>query len=174
MNIKKELDNINLDIDIDQDGVITDSPEDVKKIEEANIQPSKHYFMSTRDTPKKKVNPRANKQHKLDLLLIQQLGPDVNKVINKLVQIAMYDPDQMELVKDKDGKEKLQKKRNHYYNANVQMTALTLLLKYYYGDPRKEIQIDQNVDVKIEKKVADLTKLINDNQERLKVINGGK
>lgn len=167
MGIDKDLDKIGLDLS--DDGLITDSTQDKKKYNKANVQPAKTYFMSTKDKPNKKANPKASKQRQLELLLANKLGPDVHRVIDKLVQIAMYDPEKKEIV-IKDGKETVQKKRSHFYNSNTQMQALTLLLKYYYGDPRKEIQIDQNVDVKIEKKVADLTKLINTNSERLKLV----
>ena len=122
------------------------------------------------------ANPRvAKKVHNLDKILQRKLGDDLERVLQKLAEIALYDPDMKILHYDPEsGESKLKNRKFHFYNAQAQMQALTLLCKYYYGNPRKEIQIDQTVDIKIEKKVADLTKLINDNQERLKLINGGK
>ena len=121
------------------------------------------------------VGPRyAKKAHALDIILETKLGKDISGALDKLSKIALYDPEEKFPVKGKDGLFTLEKRKRHFYNAQTQLQALTLLCKYYYGNPRKEIQIDQTVDIKIEKKVADLTKLINDNQDRLKVINGGK
>ena len=111
----------------------------------------------------------------LDKLLERKCGNSLERVLQKLSEIALYDPDMKILhYDDETGESKLKNRRFHFYNAQAQMQALTLLCKYYYGNPRKEIQIDQTVDIKIEKKVADLTKLINDNQERLRLVNGGK
>ena len=114
----------------------------------------------------------AKKAYKLDEILENKFGEDLNEVFEKIKQIALYDPDKPEIVYDDKGQPKLKKKNWHFYNANTQMQALTLMVKYYYGNPRKEIQIDQTVDIKIEKKVADLTKLINEN--RLQIENKGK
>ncbi len=120
--------------------------------------------------------PQSKIKHdKLSKILERKVGPDIERAIQKLAEIALYDPDMPEVKYDKEtGETKVGKKLFHFYNAATQMQALTLMLKYYYGNPRKEIQIDQHVDVKIEKKVADLTKLINANQERLQIVNGGK
>ena len=162
--IQKEI------MDVSDEDIISDSPLDIEKDKNPPaIIKQKTYFVGTHE---KKKTPLQTKQKQLDRVLTDKLGPDMVRALEKLVGIAMYDPDQLELRKDKDGKETLQKKRNHFYNSNVQMQALTLLVKYFYGNPRKEIQIDQNVDVKIEKKVADLTKLINDNEEKIRLVKG--
>ena len=145
--------------DIELDGYIVDSPEDLIK-DNLPVTQHKNYF----PVPEKKPKSRNTKQEMLEKLLTKKLGPEVRQVIDKLVEIAMYDPNIKEYVKDKDGNTKIVSKRYHYYNANTQMQALTLLLKYYYGEPKKEVEVNQNIN--IEKKVANLTELINSNKER--------
>ncbi len=91
----------------------------------------------------------------------------------------MYDPDLPAIIDtfDKEGNKtgiSVRKKTWHYYTAGHQMQALTLLANYYYGRPQETIKVDKNVNVKIEQRVADFTKLLNDNYERLRLIKGGK
>jgi len=50
------------------------------------------------------------------------------------------------------------------------MQAITLLLAYFYGRPTEKQEIDKNVDVRIDKRVADITQLINQNKERIKLV----
>jgi len=169
-DIESELTDVEITIPDPKDGFITDSKEDLIIIEESGVMRDRktgQYVKGTISGPGK----QGFKNLKLDKLIVKECGPDAEMLIQKILKIALYDPDKEILVKDeKTGLQKYIKKVFHFYNANVQMQALTLLMKYYYGNPRKEIQIDQNVDIKIEKKVADITKLINDNQDRLKIV----
>jgi hypothetical protein len=103
------------------------------------------------------------------------MGDDAEILFKKLIEIAMYDPEMPEVVYDKkSGETKTRKKRYHYYSAGHQMEALRLLAHYYFGRPKESIEVDKNVNINIEKKVGMITKLISENQDRLKVVKGGK
>jgi len=103
--------------------------------------------------------------------LIERKTGSGEKLINQLVKLSMYDPDETILVTDKEtGEVTEKKKRYHWVPATVQLQAITLLMNYYFGKPQENINVDKNVNVNIEKKVADITQLINENKERLKVV----
>jgi len=118
---------------------------------------------------------RPKRLKQLDKFIRENTGQDADKLMEKLLEIAMYDPNQLEDRLDKKtGKVEQKKKTWHYYTAGHQMEALRLFLTYYLGPPAQNIEINKNVDIRIEKRVADFTKLINENYEKLKVIQGGK
>ena len=85
--------------------------------------------------------------------------------------IALYDPDEKVLVKDESsGEYETKKRRYHFYNATTQMQAITLLLAYVYGRPTEKTETETQVDVRIEKTVADITSLIEQNKERIRLV----
>jgi len=111
----------------------------------------------------------------LNKLIERKCGEDAERLVQKLVMIALYDPEQPEIVYDKKtGDVKTKKKLFHFYNATTQLQALTLLMKYYFGSPAEKIQVDKTVDIRIHKQIADLTKIINANHEKLQIVKGGK
>jgi hypothetical protein len=111
----------------------------------------------------------------LEKLIERKTGPECERLIQKLVGIALYDPDEPEINYDRDsGETTVKKKLFHFYSANTQMQALQLLMAYYFGRPSEKLQVDQNVNINIEKKVGIITKLISDNKERLKLVEGGR
>jgi len=120
-------------------------------------------------------NPRdvtkAVKIKQLKEIIERKTGKDCERIIQKLAMIALYDPEEPTMVKDeKTGEWKTAKKRYHFYNATTQMQAITLLLAYVYGRPTEKTEVDKQVDVRIDKRVADITQLINKNKERLKLV----
>lgn len=120
-------------------------------------------------------SPQRSRLTKMRQLVQVYMGHDMERGIQKLMEIAMYDPDSPLVYYDKETDQAITRPRiAHFYTANTQLAALTLLIKYFYGSVPREVNIDQNVEVKIEKKVADLTKLINQNNDRLKLVKGGK
>lgn len=153
--------------------IITDVvPTEIHGDPEGVIRTSTGQFQQGTKSP-----PSAFHQRNKNLIknIEKKCGNNADTLVQKLINIAMYDPEQQEKYVDKeDGLTKYRKKSFHFYNSQTQLAALTLLMKYVFGNPRKEVQIDKNVDIKIEKKVADLTRLINDNQDRLQIINGGR
>ncbi len=163
------IEDINLEIDKDimiptpdyQEDIITDLPS--TKV----MRDKKGMFVKGTKNPRVSYHAR---NVNLVKLIEKKCGKGSEKLVTTLVKIATYNPEQLETYTDDAGNKKTRKKRYHFYNSQSQLTALTLLMKYVFGQPRKEIQVDKTVDVKIEKKVADLTKLINENHERLKVV----
>jgi hypothetical protein len=114
---------------------------------------------------------RPKKIQRLTQLIKDKTGPDCNKIINRLMDIALYDPDELEQVIDeKTGEIKLRKRRYHFVNATTQLNAIQLLLAYVYGRPTEKQEIDKNVNINIEKKVADITQLINMNKNKIKLV----
>ncbi len=92
-------------------------------------------------------------------------------LVTQLLKIALYDPDVTTTEIDKKTGELVErKKRYHFINATTQMQAITLLAHYYFGPPATHKTIDKNVNINIEKKVADITQLINANKDRLKIV----
>jgi len=166
--------------DIITDIISDELEEDITEFKKVEVVPVRSEDGTLRDKATGKwlkgtAHKTKAKHHRLSKLLERKVGVDIERAIQKLVEIAMYDPDMPDIKYNREtGESSVGKRTFHFYNAATQLQALTLLLKYYYGNPRSEIQIDQTVDVKIEKKVADLTKLINDNQDRLHVVDGGK
>jgi len=121
------------------------------------------------------TNPRdAVKKIKLkemQKMIEKKTGPHCERIIQKLAEIALYDPEMPMMDKDKEtGEWVTRKRRYHFYNSTTQMQAITLLLAYFYGRPTEKQEVDKQVDVRIDKRVADITQLINQNKERLKVI----
>ncbi len=103
--------------------------------------------------------------------LIDRRTANNSMIVDKLINIALYDPDMPIAKKDeKTGKITFVKRRYHYINATTQLQALTLLLHYQVGPPERQISVEKNVNINIEKKVADITQLINQNKERLKLV----
>jgi len=120
-------------------------------------------------------NPREAKKavtiKNLKEIIERKTGKDCERIIQKLAMIAMYDDQEPEVVKNKEtGEWETRKKRYHFYNATTQMQAITLLLAYFYGRPTEKQEIEKNVDVRIDKRVADITQLINQNKERIKLV----
>jgi len=117
-------------------------------------------------TPAKKIKLAQMKK-----IIESKTGKDCERILQKLSEIAMYDPDMPMMDKDpKTGEWVSKKRRFHFYNATTQMQAITLLLAYVYGRPTESKEVDKQVDVRIDKRVADITQLINANKERLKVV----
>ena len=122
-------------------------------------------------TPNPRTAARAVKVKKLKDIIERKTGPDCERIIQKLAEIALYDPDMPEVVRIEDtGEYKTRKRKHHYVNINAQLQAITLLLHYVYGRPTERKEVDKQVNVNIEKKVADITQLINQNRGRLKRI----
>ena len=118
---------------------------------------------------------RPKRLRSLDKFIERKMGPDAERLVQKLVEIALYDPDMPMIDYDKKTGETITKKKTwHYYSAGHQIEALRLLASYYFGRPKESIEIDKNVNINIEKKVGMVTKLINENHERLQVVSGGK
>ena len=120
-------------------------------------------------------NPREAKKavtiKNLKEIIERKTGKDCERIIQKLAMIALYDDQEPEAVKNKEtGEWETRKKTYHFYNATTQMQAITLLLAYFYGRPTEKQEIDKNVDVRIDKRVADITQLINQNKERIKLV----
>jgi hypothetical protein len=118
---------------------------------------------------------RPKRLRRLDDYIRKHYGENAEGLLDKLREIALYDPNQMEDKVDPNTGETIKKKKTwHYYTAGHQMEALRLMLAYFLGPPAQNVEINQNVDIRIEKRVADFTKLINENYDRLKLIKGGK
>jgi hypothetical protein len=122
------------------------------------------------------LNPNAPpkaKQVRLDAFdrfVTGECGEDMNLLLSKIVQIAMYDPNIIEnpdIITDIDPKNSKPKVKKHFYNAKNQMEAIKLLMAYYFGKPKESKVIEGTVDVKVEEKITNITKLITQNADRL-------
>lgn len=122
-------------------------------------------------------NPNAGRPKKiksLEKLIERRTGADCKLIVEKLVKIALYDPDKKITVVNKEtGEEVETKRRGHFYTSSVQLQALQLLMAYYYGRPKEKVEVDKIVNINIEKKVGIITKLISENKDRLKLVDGG-
>ena len=137
--------------------------------EEGIVRNQEGQFVEGTRNPKKAS--QAVKVKQLKEIIERKTGKDCERIIQKLAEIAMYDSELPELVKNSDtGEYESRKKRYHFYNATTQMQAITLLLAYVYGRPTEKQEVDKQVDVRIDQRVADITTLINQNKERLKLV----
>lgn len=122
-------------------------------------------------------DPRATvkkiKLKEMQKMIEKKTGPHCERIIQKLSEIALYDPEMPTMGTDpKTGEWVSKKRRYHFYNSTTQMQAITLLLAYFYGRPTEKQEVDKQVDVRIDQRVADITQLINSNKDRLKLVKG--
>jgi len=108
-----------------------------------------------------------SKQKKFNETIDRICGQDGERIVKKLVEIALYDPD-MPIYNSEKGK--VEKKRFHFYTASDQMKALQIVASYYFGKPVETKQIESNSTIQIEQRVANITKLITQNKEKADVI----
>ena len=167
---------------IPQIDIITDIDVDITDLDEKHSEPliiveketgiarnKEGHFIEGGSNPREAVKKVKIKE--MQKMIERKTGKDCERIIQKLAMIAMYDDQEPEVVKNKEtGEWETRKKRYHFYNATTQMQSITLLLAYFYGRPTEKQEIDKNVDVRIDKRVADITQLINQNKERIKLV----
>lgn len=90
---------------------------------------------------------RPKRLVKLDEIMSKKFGPNIEKAAQRLCDIALAEP-----------KENLFKQ----YSSQQRLSCLFKAIEYFYGKPKEMKEIQKNVDINFEGKVADLTKLINE------------
>lgn len=114
----------------------------------------------------KSLNPSGKPlQRGLKKELRKRFGDNGKGLVDKLVEILDYD---FSLdVKQNPGKKKPD------WEGYQKMKALEMAFHYLFGKPNESVHVDQEVDLTIETKMHKIAKLINDNKDKLRVIEGG-
>ena len=97
--------------------------------------------------------------------LMKKFGQEGTKLVDKLETIICYDW-------DADKKLHPTKMRPNF-EPHHQLKALEMAMHYLFGKPSETMHVDQSVDLTIETKMNKVAKLINDNKDKLRVIQGG-
>ncbi len=146
----------------DENGITTDE-NGVKRSSDG------HLVKGTAQLKKRKDDKKALKKYMS--MMIQGKG---DRLIDELWKMALYDPDLAEE----------QHKERHKVNAkpptfkpwitpSIKMEAIKLLAAYDIGTPAQKIERDENVNVNVNYKATHIAKLIHQNKDRLKLIQGG-
>ena len=158
--------------DIDKHDIITTDEDIIDAVivsETGIVRNKKGVFQKGTKNPREALKQVKIKE--LKEIIERKTGKSCERIIQKLAMIALYDPDEKVLVKDESsGEYETKKRRYHFYNATTQMQAITLLLAYVYGRPTEKTETETQVDVRIEKTVADITSLIEQNKERIRLV----
>ena len=137
------------DISIDENGVMRDRK--TGKLLPGTVSPN--------------PSGRPGGQKTLRRELKKRFGEDGKGLVKKLEEIIEYDYD----VDKKEHPEKFKPK----YEAHHQLKALEMAMHYLFGKPSESMHVDQAVDLTIETKMHKVAKLINDNKDKLRIIQGG-
>ena len=115
----------------------------------------------------KSINPlgKPKIQKNLRAELQKRFGEDGKGLVKKLEEIILYDYDSHREDNPKVFKPK--------FEGHHQLKALELAMHYMFGRPSETIHVDQEVDLTIETKMHRVAKLINDNKDKLRLIQGG-
>ena len=111
------------------------------------------------------ISGRPTGQKTLRKELKKLFGEDGKLLADKLSEIITYD-----FGEDLNNHPN---KKKPTYEAHHQLKALEMAMHYLFGKPSESMHVDQNVDLTIETKMYKVAKLINDNKDKLRVINGG-
>lgn len=114
-----------------------------------------------------KIMKTLSKQKKFNETVERICGQDGERIVKKLLEIALYDPD-MPIYNSE--KQKVEKRKHHFYSSNDQLKALQIVASYYFGKPVETKQIESNQTINIEKRVANITKLISESKDKGDVI----
>jgi sulfate adenylyltransferase subunit 1 (EFTu-like GTPase family) len=100
---------------------------------------------------------RTKRLQIIDDFMHRKFGDGAEKLLQQICDLAMYDKEEVKKL----------------FTPAQCIKARETLFQYYFGKAPESIQIDKQVNVNVEQRVAQITKLIGQNQDKLKVINGG-
>lgn len=114
-------------------------------------------------------------------MMSEKAGEDGVRIIKQLGGMAFYDvtkdyEDSLERYnkyKEENPDSKVKFRFSPRYQPQHILKALEMYCHYLYGRPVEQKKIEQHVDIKIKQQVQNLTKLISENKDKLKVIQGG-
>ena len=118
------------------------------------------------------MNPSGRpKTHNFVEKLKRRFGEDSSIIVNELLKIITYDHSKDTYV-NKEGK--IRRVQFPRVKESDRINAIKLVLAYRYGQPAAQLNVDQNVDIKIDARMHQVAELISKNRENLKVLPGGK
>jgi len=140
-------------------------------VPESNISVNEKGVMRDKRTGRllpgtKGLNKKGNpKQKSLKKELMRLFGDDGKMLAKKLAEIIFYDFEE-----DKKLHKDIKRRK---YEGHHQLKAMEMALHYMVGKPSESLHIDQDVDLTVDTKMHKIAKLINDNKDKLRLIQGG-
>ena len=145
-------------------------PDDYELDEKGCIRHSKYKYVVAGGAA---MNLEGNKTSRKNFAtkLRKKFGDDSGKLVDELAKIICYDWDKDTYTNDKGKQVRVRFPR---VKEADRLAAIKLVLAYRYGQPSQQVNVDENVNIKIDARMHQVAELISRNRDNLKVLPGGK